>query len=203
MAAIQSIALVCLTPATDGNEVNAAGFLKTSFPESFHSWFYGRNLNLASYDLPHYFDEAHQFNRQLDQFLIDGESLKARLTRLFSRLDNGRSFSAAPGMSADQNYVFTTFRCHMPQGYIPAHSDNEFMVRPSYRHLIQLCQPAIMSFVLVFSCSEQGGETEIFRYRTPNVSNRIMSDDIHGEKTSSRTTGKVQFIDTCRQYVNL
>jgi len=147
---------------------NSPNFLKTYFPEKFKSWFYGRNLNLVNSDLSHYFDEAKEFNQKLSEFLIDSESLPARITRLLSTLDHNRTFQAAPGTTPEQHYMFTTFRCHLPDGYIPPHIDDEFLWRPSYHHLAQLCQPNIISFVIAFSESQQGGETQVFNYHLQN-----------------------------------
>jgi hypothetical protein len=158
-------------------ESNQPGFLKTYFPEAFKSWFYGRNLNLASPDLDRYFLEAETFNRQLDGFIFAEEKLTSRLTSLLSQLDNGCSFEATPGIDPGQQYMFMTFRCHEQQGYITAHSDNEFMLRPSYHHLFSICEPDIFSYVLSFGAAEQGGETEIFNFRTPALSQKILSDD--------------------------
>src|SRR5690606_6741979 len=62
-------------------------------------------------------------------------------------------------------------------GYITAHSDNEFMLRPSYRHLFSICQPDIFSFVLSLSTADEGGETEIFNFKTPASSQKLQNDD--------------------------
>ena len=172
-----------LTGLVEQLSVNGPGFLQTWFPEAFRSWFYGCNLNLTEPNLQPYFDEAKKFNATLEKLIIDGESLPSRLTGLFSSLDRGKPFIAAPGVEQDtQHYMFTTFRCHQTQGYIPPHSDNEFMLRPSYRHLVSICKPNILSFVLVFSCPQAGGETAIYDFRTPGVSADIISDDRYGQR---------------------
>jgi len=171
-----------LASAIDSLETNQPGFLKTYFPEAFKSWFYGRNLNLASPDLNEYFREAEIFTRQLDGFLLAEENITSRLTTLMSQLDYGRRFEAAPGMNTGQQYMSMTFRCHEQQGYITAHSDNEFMIRPAYRHLCSICEPDIFSFVLSLSAADEGGQTEIFNFKTPALSQQILSDDNVKEK---------------------
>jgi hypothetical protein len=171
-----------LANAIENLGTNQPGFLKSYFPDAFKSWFYGRNLNLASPDLDAYFDEAEIFNDQLERFLLAEQSMTSRLTTLLSQLDNGRPFVTAPGMNPGQRYMFMTFRCHEQQGYITAHSDNEFMLRPSYRHLFTLCEPDIFSFVLSLSAADEGGQTEIFNFKTPALSQQILSDDSVKEK---------------------
>src|SRR5262245_2400507 len=46
--------------------------LKTRFPEAFHAWFYGQNLNLAHPSLAGYFEQAALFNDQIDELLPAG-----------------------------------------------------------------------------------------------------------------------------------
>ncbi len=62
-------------------------FLKTSFPEEFHSWFYGRNLNLAHPELLGYFQEAALFNEQLDTLFPPELNVSAYLADLLAQLD--------------------------------------------------------------------------------------------------------------------
>ena len=100
-------------------------FLKTWFPAPFRAWFYGRNLNLAAPGLPGYFEEAAQFNAQLESLFPEGLGLEEHLAGLFATLDHGRPFRAAPGPLRDQRSMFTTFRAHEQGGHIAAHCDNE------------------------------------------------------------------------------
>ncbi len=168
-----------LAPLVQALENHQPDFLQTWFPDVFRSWFYGRNLNLTGPDLAPYFEEAEQFQRHLQQWSPD---FVDRIERCLSALSGGLSVSAPPGPSTSQNYMFTTLRGHDPEGYIPAHCDNEFFLRPSYDHLAQLCEPHILSYVLSFAAGDAGGATEIFDFRQSLQNARLISDDRYGEK---------------------
>jgi hypothetical protein len=140
-------------------------FVQTSFPEEFFSWFYGINLNLAHPDLVGYFEEAARFNEQLEALFPAGRGAADYLAGLMQQLDGGRPFIAPPGVRPRQRYMFTTLRCHMEGGHIPAHVDNEFALRRSYRHLREMVEPPILSIVLALAEGEQGGALKIFNYR--------------------------------------
>lgn len=152
-------------------------FLKTSFPRAFHAWFYGRNVNLADGALAGYFQEAEQFNAQLDTLMPAGLGLEGRIAALLSTLDGGRAFARAPGPRAGECYMFTTLRAHLERGYIPAHYDNEMRLRPSYRHLASLVDEHIVSFVLALSRAESGGALEVFDMCCEPHDARLLSDD--------------------------
>ncbi|MAZ86685.1 MAG: proline hydroxylase [Cellvibrionaceae bacterium] len=168
-----------LSALSRGLESHQPEFLKTWFPDVFRSWFYGRNLNLTGPDLGDYFDEAEQFYRHLQQW---SPEFVDRIEQCLSALSGGLSVSAPPGPNAAQRYMFTTLRGHDPQGYIPAHCDNEFFLRPSYSHLAQLCEPHILSYVLSFAAGDAGGATEIFDFKQSLESARLISDDRYGDK---------------------
>jgi len=140
-------------------------FLKTSFPEEFLSWFYGRNLNLAHPDLLGYFDEAELFNQQLEALFPAERSVASYLTGLMQQMDGGRPFQAPPGLRSSQRYMITTLRCHMEGGFIPAHLDNEFALRRSYRHLRDLVEPPILSVVAGLASADDGGKLKIYNFR--------------------------------------
>ena len=140
-------------------------FLKTWFPEEFHSWFYGRNLNLAHPELLGYFQEAELFNEQLEALFPDEFSVSGYLAGLLARLDDGRRFLAPPGPEPGQSYLLTTVRCHMEGGHIPPHLDNEFALRRSYKHLRGIVEPPILSFVASLAEADDGGELEIYDFR--------------------------------------
>lgn len=152
-------------------------FLKTWFPDVFRSWFYGRNLNLTGPDLDGYFAEAKQFEHDLDVWSQGGEGLMDTLGSMLASLDHGVIAKAPHGPNAGQRYMITTLRGHDVGGYIPAHCDNEFLLRPAYRHLAQLCEPHIISFVFALSAGDAGGETEIFDFRQSFKQAQLMSDD--------------------------
>jgi len=154
-------------------------FLQTWFPEVFRSWFYGRNLNLTDPQLEPYFDEAIEFHRDLREWSPD---FQIRVSRLLSRLAQGAEVTAPPGIKPQQQYMFTTLRGHDPQGYIPAHCDNEFFLRPAYQHLTSLCEPHILSYVLSFAAGDAGAATEIFDFRQSFESARLISDDRYANK---------------------
>ncbi|MGD8330901.1 MAG: 2OG-Fe(II) oxygenase [Acidobacteriota bacterium] len=140
-------------------------FVQTSFPQEFYSWFYGINLNLAHPDLVGYFEEAARFNEQLTALFPPRRGAIDYLAGLLQKLDGGRPFVAPPGIRPRQRYMFTTLRCHMEGGYIPAHIDNEFALRHSYRHLREMVEPPILSVVLALAEAEQGGALKIFNFR--------------------------------------
>jgi hypothetical protein len=146
-------------------------FLQTSFPEEFHSWFYGRNLNLAHPDLSGYFEEAEVFNEQLESLFPPGRGVSGYLAGLLQQLDNGRDFVAPPGVRRRQRYMFATLRCHLEGGHIPPHLDNEFALRRSYRHLRELVEPPILSFVLALATARDGGELKIYDFRQDTAGN--------------------------------
>lgn len=152
-------------PAIAKLERNAPGFLQTWFPEKFGAWFFGRNLNLAEPGLAGYFEEAAQFEMQLEVLFPHGLSLAARIGGLLAALDHGRPFVAAPGPRAGQRYMFTTLRAHREGGYIPPHFDNEQALRPSYAHLRSLVELHMVSFVLTLAAAESGGALEVFDLR--------------------------------------
>jgi hypothetical protein len=152
-------------------------FLQTWFPPAFHAWFYGRNLNLVDDGLDRYFGEAARFNQQLEALLPEHLSLQDRIAGLLSALDAGRPFIAAPGPTPGDQYMFTTLRAHLEQGYIPAHFDNEMQLRPGYRHLATLVTPHILSFVLAFSQAHEGGALEVFDLRCEPGDARLLNDD--------------------------
>ena len=151
-------------------------FLRTSFPAPFHAGFYGRNLNLTG-DLDAYFGEAEVFNRQLMTLGPDYAPLPQRVGALLAALDAGRPLRAAPGPRVGQRYMFTTLRHHDPGGFIPAHFDNEVMLRPSYAHLARTVRPHIVSFVLALTQAEAGGELEVFDCHCAPHEARLLNDD--------------------------
>lgn len=179
-------------------------FLQTSFPEEFRSWFYGRNLNLAHHDLVGYFEEAEVFNRQLETLLPPGLSVAGYLAGLLRQMDGGRPFVAPPGVRPSQSYMFATLRCHMEGGHIPAHLDNEFALRRSYRHLRDLVEPPILSFILAVATSDDGGALKIYNFRqdtfgTFETSGPIEPDMSGLESVSFRIpAGSVIVIDSGR-----
>ena len=151
-------------------------FLKTSFPEKFRSWFYGRNLNLTAPGLPGYFAEAAAFHAQLDA-LFPPPGLPARVGALLAALDAGRPFVAAPGPRPGERYMFTTLRAHLEGGYIPSHVDNEQALRPSYAHLSGLVELHMTSFVLALTRPQGGGALEVYDYSVAPEQARLLSDD--------------------------
>lgn len=152
-------------------------FLQTWFPEKFRSWFYGRNLNLTAPGLPGYFDEAARFHAQLEALLPGPRALVPHVGGLLAQLDGGRPFVAAPGPRAGQHYMFTTLRAHLEGGYIPPHFDNEQTLRPSYRHLHEVVELHMTSFVLALTQAEAGGTLEVFDHREKPADARLISDD--------------------------
>lgn len=152
-------------------------FLKTWFPRAFHAWFFGRNVNLADPSLAGYFEEAYQFNTQLETLLPPGLLFTERVGAVLAALDHGRPFVAAPGPHDGEHYMFTTLRAHLEMGYIPAHFDNEMRLRPSYRHLASMVEPHILSFVLALSRSDSGGALEVFDLRCDPDDARLLNDD--------------------------
>lgn len=179
-------------------------FVQSSFPEEFHSWFYGRNLNLAHPELLGYFQEAELFNEQLESLLPGALGVTDYLAEILAKLDGGRPFHAPPGPRPGQRYMFTTVRCHMEGGYIPPHLDNEFALRRSYRHLRSIVEPPILSFVLCVAEADEGGALEIFDFRqdtsgTFEVSGPIEPDISSLESVSFRIPpGSVIVIDSGR-----
>jgi len=158
-------------------ERNDPDFLQTWFPEKFHSWFYGRNLNLSDARLPGYFEEAARFHAQLEDLFPPGRGLAGHIGELLARLDGGRPFVSAPGPMPGTQYMFTTLRAHAESGYLPAHFDNEQRLRASYRHLRTLVELNMMSFVLVLAQPEAGGALEVFDLCVEPEDARLLSDD--------------------------
>ncbi len=156
-------------------------FVESHFPDAFKSHFYGHNVNLCPPDLTSYFDDAITFQDQLSAYPNEEIDVASRIQQVLSTLDNGRPVTAAHSNLNDQDYMFMTFRHHEPGGYIPAHCDNEFFVRPSYEELCELCQPDIYSYVLCLAEPESGGRTLVYDYTLPNVTHTLMSRD-HREK---------------------
>jgi len=152
-------------------------FLKTWFPMPFRSWFFGRNLNLAHPELSGYFSEATTFNEQLEQLLPHSLGITTYVAKILSSLDHGRPFQAPPGPDPETYYMFTTFRAHLEGGFIPPHCDNEQALRPSYRHLLSLIEPHLMSFVLLLAQPEGGGAHEVYDFRFEPLASSLMNDD--------------------------
>lgn len=181
-------------------------FLKTWFPKEFRSWFYGRNLNMAHPLLAGYFDEAQQFQADLDALFPAGNGLLARVGGILAQLDRGRPFVPAPGPDPNQRYMFTTLRAHMEQGFIPPHLDNEQALRPSYAHLSTLVERHMTSFVLMLQAPESGGTLDVFDYvRDPEhavVMNRddAAKPDVKALRTASFPipTGSMIVLDSGR-----
>lgn len=136
--------------------------LRTRFPEMFHAWFYGQNLNLAHPSLANYFEQAALFNSQIDELLPPGQGLAARVGGILAALDGGRPFVAAPGPRPDQRYMFTTIRAHLDEGFLPPHFDNEQALRPQYQHLHSIAELHMTSYVLTFSAAEIGGTLDVY-----------------------------------------
>jgi hypothetical protein len=151
-----------LAPVVEKLERNAPAFLQTWFPEKFHSWFFGRNLNLADPGLPGYFDEARQFDAALVALFPADLGIVGRVGGILSELDRGRPFVAPPGPGEGQHYMYTTLRAHEEGGYIPPHFDNEQALRPSYAHLRSLVDLHMTSFVLTVDRAGEGGALEVF-----------------------------------------
>jgi hypothetical protein len=156
-------------------------FVQSSFPEEFHSWFYGINLNLAHPDLVGYFEQAAVFNEQLDGIFPPQRGATDYLAGLMQQLDGGRDFVAPPGIRPRQRYMFATLRCHMEGGHIPAHVDNEFALRRSYRHLRELVEPPILSIVLALAEAREGGALKVFDFRQDTAGNFETSGPIEVE----------------------
>ena len=136
--------------------------LRTWFPEQFHAWFYGQNLNMAHPDLTDYFEQAAQFNVQINELFPDGQGLAARVGGILADLDDERPFVAAPGPRPHQEYMFTTIRAHLDEGFLPPHFDNEQALRPTYQHLHSIAELHMTSFVLTFSAAESGGTLDVY-----------------------------------------
>lgn len=150
-------------------ETNAPGFEVTEFPGPFRSFFYGRNLNLNAPELDDYFASAARFHDDLGRFGTGiGVDIAGRITSVLSALDHGRGFAAAPGPDGNTHF-FTTFRGHLPEGYIPAHFDNEQGSRPSYRHVAEATAGDILSFVLTLAEAEAGGMLELYDLLSPEA----------------------------------
>jgi hypothetical protein len=169
------------------------GLIRTDFPAKFAAFFYGINLNLTHPDLKDYFAEVPKFRAGLSRLLPGERGLEPRLTQLMSGLDQGTSYAAAPGPDAGSSYMFTTIRAHLPGGYIPAHFDDEQAARPSYRHLMQLIQMKLFSFVLAFSKAEGGGALEIFNLKPEKEGQRIAANDRSAAKPDLDAAEKVSF----------
>lgn len=182
-----------LAETVDRLEQHQPPFLKTWFPPAFHAWFFGRNLNLVDQGLADYFGEAAQFNRQLEALLPEGLSLQDRIAGLLSALDADRPFIAAPGPAPGDQYMFTTLRAHLEQGYIPAHFDNEMQLRPTYHHLATQVAPHILSFVLAFSQADEGGALEVFDLRCEPDDARLLNDDHAPPKPDLDALSSVRF----------
>ncbi|BFM15347.1 hypothetical protein R50073_15300 [Maricurvus nonylphenolicus] len=181
-----------LPDLVEGLETHQPSFLKTRFPDAFNGWFYGRNLNLCEPQLEQYFDDARQFERDLELFLPGALNPAVRIADILARMDGGRPFRAPPGPDLGQRYMFTSLRGHAEGGYIPAHCDNEFVLRPSYQHLTSVCDPHIMSFVLGFNDCDGGGATEIYNYIQPPLGKALMSDDQRSIKPDVDTLASVK-----------
>lgn len=158
-------------------EAHDPPFLRSSFPAPFRSGFYGRNLSLVAPPLEAYFAEALQFSAQLAAWPSDETPLMPRVLGLLSALDGGRPFAAAPGLLPTQHCMPTTLRRHEPGGFIPPHFDNEMRLRPAYRHLEALLQPALQSFVLTLDPGEAGGELEVLDVRCDPEAALLHNDD--------------------------
>jgi hypothetical protein len=153
-------------------------FVQTWFPLPFRSWFYGRNLNLTGpHELDAYFDDAERFHAQLEELLPEPHGLTTHLAGLLAQLDGGRPFRAPPGPGPGKRYMFTTLRAHLEGGFIPPHADNEFRLRPSYRHLVGLIEPQLLSFVLAFTRADGGGALEVYDWRLDAEARELMNDD--------------------------
>lgn len=156
-------------------EANRHGLVMTAFPTKFRAFFYGVNLNLADPDLRPYFLEAARFREGLKGVFPGPLDLEGRVTGILRALDRGREYVAPPGPGPGQRYMFTTLRAHLTGGYIPAHFDGEQAVRPSYRGLMPLIEPKLVSFVLAFSQADDGGVLEVFNHRDVGGDQRIFA----------------------------
>ncbi|HUZ32092.1 MAG TPA: 2OG-Fe(II) oxygenase [Xanthobacteraceae bacterium] len=174
-------------------EAGHHGLIRTDFPAKFAAFFYGINLNLAHPDLNDYFAEVPKFRDGLSRLLPGDLGLESRLTRLMSDLDRDTGYGAAPGPQPGLNYMFTTIRAHLPGGYIPAHFDDEQAARPTYRHLMQIIQMKLFSFVLAFSQAEAGGALEIFNLKPEKEGQRIAAGDRSATKRDLDGVEKVSF----------
>lgn len=154
-----------MASVTDRLERHDPAFLKTTFPEKFRSWFYGRNLNLMGTDPESYFNQARDFHVQMQELFPAELGINEYLMQVLSDLDQGRPYRSAPGPEAQQDYMLTTFRGHAEGGYIPAHCDNEQSVRPAYEHLRTLVSEHMYSMVLMIGAADDGGDLEVFDHR--------------------------------------
>ena len=154
--------------------------LRTWFPEQFHAWFYGQNLNMAHPDLRDYFAQAAQFNVQINELFPAGQGLAARVGGILADLDDGRPFVAAPGPHPNEQYMFTTIRAHLDEGFLPPHFDNEQALRPTYRHLHSIAELHMTSYVLTFSAAEIGGTLDVYNLQCDPESAVPISHDAAG-----------------------
>ncbi len=136
--------------------------LRTSFPEQFRSWFYGRNLNLMGTNPDSYFAEAEQFHQCLQELMPGEMNLLQRLFEVLSQLDGQRPYRPAPGPVPGTEYMGITVREHAEGGYIPPHCDNEQRVRLTYDHLSTLVGNHMYSAVLMIAPAENGGCLKIY-----------------------------------------
>ena len=174
-------------------EAGQHGLIRTDFPAKFAAFFYGINLNLTHPDLKEYFAEVPRFDKGLSQLFPGDLNLERRLGALMSTLDGGCDYQAAPGPQPGSHYMFTTLRAHLPGGYIPAHFDDEQAARPSYRHLLQLVQLKLFSFVVAFSQAEEGGALEIFDLKPQSEGQRIATNDRSAAKPNLDAVERVSF----------
>jgi hypothetical protein len=174
-------------------EAGRHGLIRTDFPAKFAAFFYGINLNLTHPDLKEYFAAVPKFRAGLSELLPGERGLEPRLTRLMSDLDQGTGYAPAPGPQPGLGYMFTTIRAHLPGGYIPAHFDDEQAARPSYRHLLQIIEMKLFSFVLAFSQAEAGGALEIFNLKPEKEGQRIAANDRSAAKPDLDAAEKVSF----------
>lgn len=178
-----------LSKLPDILDVNAPGFIKTTFPPAFCAYFYGINLNLAEPNLDPYFSAEPDFRKKLEALDLGGVPLQNRICSLLSKLDENRAYSAAPGPSGAKHF-FTTLRAHLTGGYIPAHFDNEAAMRPTYQHIAKLCEPDIYSFVLCIDQAEKGGSLEVYNLTSKDAAAEFCNDDRGGRKKDLSTIEK-------------
>lgn len=162
-------------------------FPQSHFPDAFRSHFYGENLNMAHPDMIDYFRNADIFQEQIKNYIRPEINVQQRIRDILTQLAGGIESRPAYSPTFHKNYMFMTFRHHESGGYIPAHCDNEFYLRPTYNELTQLCHPDIYSYVLCLQAPKAGGRTMLYNYTQPNVSDRMISADDQKKPDISET----------------
>jgi hypothetical protein len=146
------------------------------FPEKFRAWFLAGDLDMARPDLTDYDDDVASFE-QLGPALFEGLfSLTDCIESALGAIAGGLPV-ARPKTAKGPAYLPICIKEVQSEGYIPAHCENEQLLRPPYQHLRpQLDQSTLMAYYAPVQLPEGGGELVVYALKWSDLDPKYVTN---------------------------